>query len=52
MTRTITAMWDFYSTMWDQRNSDLHGGTREEIQAKALTATKTTVRRIYTASNG
>jgi hypothetical protein len=52
MNRTISTMWDFYNLMWNQRNEDFHGGTREELQAKALTATRTTVRRVYAASHG
>jgi hypothetical protein len=52
MTRTIDAMWTFFSSMWDQRNADFFGGTRDEIRAKALEATRTNVRRLYSATQG
>lgn len=52
LSKTIKAMWDLFTAMWTQRNMDFHGGTPEAIRDKALTATRTTVQRVYTQSQG
>ena len=53
MTTTISNMWKFFSDMWrTQRNADFHGRTPDEIRAKALEATRRSVRQIYTSTKG
>jgi hypothetical protein len=31
MTKCIDSVWKLYNSMWDQRNEDLFGGTKDEV---------------------
>jgi hypothetical protein len=50
MTKTIDAIWDYFLTLWTERNGELYGKDYDEQRAIALETTRAAVTQIYEAS--
>lgn len=50
--KAVDQLWEFYITLWQCRNGELHGHDFEEQKEVALTATRATARRAHNETQG